>query len=358
MKKNIYILIAVAVLAALALILILSRTTTTLQSESSDFALNDTSNVTRIFMSDKNNNTLTLTRKDAKNWVVNDKYVASPFNISMLLQTMLEIEVSMPVAKAARNNIIRQMAANSVKVEVYQEVYRINLFKKIRLFRHEKLTKVYYVGGATPNNRGSYFLMDGSEEPFVVILPGLRGFVTPRYMPIEKYWRDYTVLKRTLPQIRTVIMEVPGAPQESFMIENSVRSFALLDYPGRSPVQGPVDTVAIMNFLNGFRNLNFEVLLNDLEKVRKDSILSLPPFINITVTDTAGETRVIHTFRRPADPGATDMNGKPLPYDMDRFYALINNDQDLVLAQFFVFDKVMRPKSYFLVNKKGNTPGY
>jgi len=66
------------------------------------------------------------------------------------------------------------------------------------------------------------------------------------------------------------------------------------------------------------------------------------------VTDTTGETKVIRTFRRPAEPGATDMNGKPLPYDMDRFYALINNDQDLVLAQFYVFDRVLRPKSFFL----------
>ncbi len=348
MKKNKYILIAVAVLAVLALILVLTRTTTTLQDEASDFALNDTSNVTRIFMSDKNNNTLTLARKDAKNWIVNGQYAASNFNISMLLQTMLDIEVSMPVAKAARNNIIRQMAANSVKVEIYQDVYRINLFNKIRLFRHEKRTKVYYVGGATPNNRGSYFLMEGADEPYVVTLPGLRGFVTPRYMPIEKYWRDYTVLKRTLPQIRTVVVEIPDAPKESFIIENSVKSFALLDYPGRTPVVGHVDTLAIMNFLNGFRNLNFEVLLNDLEQVKKDSILSLPPFVNISVTDTAGVTTIIRTFRRPAEPGATDMNGKPLPYDMDRFYALINNGQDLVLAQFFVFDKVFRPKSFFL----------
>jgi len=348
MKKNRLILVAVAVLAVLALVLVLTRTTTTLNKTSTGFALDDTANVTRIFMSDKNNNTLTLTRKGPAEWIVNDKFSASGFNVGMLLQTMLEIEVSMPVAKAARNNVIRQMAANSVKVEIYQEVYRINLFNSIHMFRHEKKTKVYYVGGATQNNLGSYFLMEGSEEPYVVHLPGLRGFVTPRYMPIEKYWRDYTVIKRTLPAIRSVTVEVPGAPQESYLIENTRTSFAFLSYPERTPVQGRIDTLTIMNFLNGFRNLNYEVLLNDIGKARRDSILRLPPFVNITVTDTAGITTVIRTFRRPADPGATDMNGKPLPYDMDRFYALINDGQDLVLAQFFVFDRVLRPRSFFL----------
>lgn len=351
MKKNRLIIIAVVVLASLALVLVLTRSTTTLNEKSSDFAVSDTSNVTRIFMSDKNNNTLTLARKGHGQWTVNGKFAASSFNVGMLLQTMAEIEVSMPVGKSARDNVIRQMAANSVKVEIYQEVYRINLFNTIRMFCHEKRTKVYYVGGATQNNLGSYFLMEGSEEPYVVHLPGLRGFVTPRYMPIEKYWRDYTVIKKTLPAIRSVTVEVPGAPQESYIIENSKRSFSFLNFPDRTPVTGRIDTLTIMNFLNGFRNLNFEVLLNDIGKARRDSILSLPPFVNFTVTDTAGETIIVRTFRRPADPGATDMNGKPLPYDMDRFYALINNGQDLVLAQFYVFDRVLRPKSFFLKGK-------
>jgi hypothetical protein len=350
MKKNRYILIAVGLLAILALVLILTNTSSTIRSSSTEFALDDTSNVTRIFMSDKNNNTLILARKGRGQWIVNDRFTASRFNVGMLLQTMLEIEVSSPVSKASRNTVIRQMAANSVKVEIYQEVFRIDLFGRIRLFPHEKLTKVYYVGGATQNNLGSYFLMEGSEEPYVVFLPGLRGFVTPRYMPVEKYWRDYTVLKKTLMEIRTVQVDIPGVPEESFIIQNTKSAFSFTSMNGQV-IQGPVDTLAVMNFLNGFRNLNFEVLLNDLDPVRKDSILALPPFVNLTVTDTSGVTAVIRTFRRPADPGATDMNEKPLPYDMDRFYALINGGQDLVLAQFYVFDRVLRPKSFFL---KGN----
>jgi hypothetical protein len=351
MKKNRFILIAVGILAILALVLVLTNTTSTIRGSSTEFALDDTANVTRIFMSDKNNNTLSLSKKGSGDWIVNDRFAASRFNVGMLLQTMLEIEVSSPVAKAARNNVIRQMAANCVKVEIYQEVFRIDLFGRIRLFPHEKLTRVYYVGGATQSNRGSYFLMEGSEEPYVVFLPGLRGFVTPRYMPIEKYWRDYTVIKKTLQEIRTVQVELPSAPEQSFIIRNSKSFFSFLSLTGQQ-VQGRVDTLAVMNFLNGFRNLNYEVLLNDLDPVRKDSILDLPPFVNITVTDTAGVTTVIKTFRRPAEPGATDMNGKPLPYDMDRFYALINGGQDLVLAQFYVFDRVLRPKSFFLKENK------
>ena len=34
------------------------------------------------------------------------------------------------------------------------------------------------------------------------------------------------------------------------------------------------------------------------------------------------------------------------PFDLDRAYALVNNGQDFVLIQYFVFDRIMRPLQY------------
>src|ERR1039457_4386758 len=153
MKKNRYYIISAMVLALIAITLILSRSGTTFHKSNSAFAIDDTSNVTKIFMADKNNNTLKLTRTEPGKWIVDDKFPGQRATINMLLTTMLDLEVKEPVAMSARNTIIKQLAVNSVKVEIYQWKYRINLFDKIRLFPHEKLTKVYYVGGATQSNR-------------------------------------------------------------------------------------------------------------------------------------------------------------------------------------------------------------
>ena len=152
-------------------------------------------------------------------WIINDKYPGHKFNINMLLETMLNLQVKEPVPLAARNNIIKELSINSVKVEIYQWVYRIDVFG-IRLFPHEKLTKVYYVGGATQNNRGTYMLMQDSPDPFITYLPGLRGFVSPRYMPIEKYWRDYTVFRKNIQEIASIREEFPDFPEQSFIITN------------------------------------------------------------------------------------------------------------------------------------------
>lgn len=351
MKKNRYYIISAMVLALIAITLILSRSGTTFHKSNSAFAIDDTSNVTKIFMADKNNNTLKLTRTEPGKWIVDDKFPGQRATINMLLTTMLDLEVKEPVAMSARNTIIKQLAVNSVKVEIYQWKYRVNLFDKIRLFPHEKLTKVYYVGGATQSNRGTYMLMEHASEPFITYLPGLRGFVSPRYMPIQKYWRDYNVFRKSFHDIASVKVEFPSDPGLSYIVRNNHdRVLTLISLTDNKEMTS-WDTLKVMNFLTSFAKVDFEALVNDMDKHKKDSILSSPPFHILTLTDTNGVSTTIRTYHKASSPEDTDQKGNSAPYDLDRLYALVNNGQDFTLIQFLIFDKILRPKTYFLKGK-------
>jgi hypothetical protein len=348
MKKNRKFIIAALVLGVIAIALVLTNSRSTFKRELSDFAVDDTSSVTKIFMSDKNNNNLTLTRVLPGKWLVNNKYSGSKANIELLLGTMLGLQVKETVPKAAMDNVIKELATISVKVEIYQWKYRINLFGFIRLFPHEKIAKVYYVGGPIQSNQGSYMIMQHSSVPFVVYLPGLRGFVTPIYSPIEKYWRDFSIFKKTIQQIESVRMEFPGDPANSFEVKNdrdmNIRFISLAD----NQVVPVFDTLRVMNFLASFRNINFEGLLDDMEVRRKDSILATTPYCIISLTDTNHTVQSITTYQKGAYPGEVDDFGRPAPYDLDRLYALVNDGRDFTFIQYFVFDKILRPKSFFL----------
>ncbi|MBE0648272.1 MAG: hypothetical protein IH596_10860 [Bacteroidales bacterium] len=347
MKKNRIVLIVVLVLAVAAIFLFFSRSDKTFQSSLSDFAVADTASVTKIFLSDKNNNTVTLSREEEGRWMVDDRYFASKFNMDMLLQTMHNLAVKEPVALAAHNNVIRELAVNSVKVEVYQEVYRIDLFNAIRWFPHEKLTKVFYVGGATQSNRGSYMLMEDSSTPFVIFMPGFRGFVSPRFTPMKNAWRDYAIFKKELPQIASVKVEIPIKESESYVITNNQNSsVSLYSYPEMQLISG-FDTLAALNFLTGFINLNFEGILSDMDSGQRDSILASTPFSIITLTDSSGVSKTIKTYFKEGY-GDVDMDGNEIRYDLDRFYALVNDGEDFVLVQYFAFDRVLRPRSFFV----------
>jgi len=347
MKKNRIILLVVIVLAVMAGILILSQSDITFKRALSEFDVKDTASVSRIFLSDKNNNMVTLTRQPLGGWTVNDHYQASKFNVNMLLGTIHDVEVKEPVSRAAHNSVIRELSVNSVKVEIYQQDYLIDLFHLIRLFPHEKLTKVYYVGGATMNNRGSYMLMEGSSVPFVTWIPGFRGFVSPRYSPMINTWRDYSVFKKEIQAIASVQVEIPGKLNESYLVNNERNvTVSFYTYPEKQPIP-EFDTMAVLNFLTGFRNLNFEAILNDMDPLRKDSILSSMPSAIITLTDTAGVSQTIKTYLKEGTD-APDLNGNPIPYDIDRLYALVNDGRDFVLAQYFTFDRILRPRSFFV----------
>ena len=350
MKKNRSVFAVFIILALIALILWLTQSQNTFRRSFSDFALEDSSSVTRIFIGDKNNNSVILTKVSPGKWVVNEKFPAQKLTVELLLKTMVDLQVQQPVANAAHDNIVKELAVNAVKVEIYQWVFRVNFFGAIRLFPHEKLTKVYYVGGATQSNLGCFMLMENSSEPFVVFLPGFRGFVSPCYSPIEKYWRDYNIFKKTIPEIASVRIEVPSNPDYSYEVRNKGKNrFSITALQGNREMEG-YDTLKLLNFLSGFRNLNYEALLNEIDKARKDSILSSQPFIIITLTDTCGVSKTIRTYHKPGPAGQTDTKGVPLPYDMDRLYA--SDGPDFVLIQYFTFDKVLRPRPFF---EKENT---
>jgi hypothetical protein len=350
MKKNRNIVIALVLLVLVALFIVLTQSRNTFRQSGSNFKLDDSATVTKIFMGNKNNYSVVLKRVSQGQWMVNDKYPAQKFSIDLLLKTMVDIEVSQPVAKAAHNNIIKELAVNAVKVEIYQDSYRINIFG-LKWFPYEKLAKVYYVGGATPDNQGCFMLMENSAEPYVVYLPGFRGFVSPRYSPFEKYWRDYSVFKVQITDIVKVSVETLETPQFSYEVKNvGNNKFTLMAAGSQTPV--PYDTLKMLNFLSGFRNLNYEALINDMDQHRKDSILASKPFIIISLTDKSGITRTIKTYHKKGPEGQTDMQGHPLPYDLDRLYALVNEGRDFTLIQYFNFDKVLRPLPFFLPESK------
>ncbi|NVN94859.1 MAG: DUF4340 domain-containing protein [Bacteroidetes bacterium] len=347
MHKNKYILLITIVLAVIALIFILKSSKTTMKA---DFAVKDVSSITKIFMSDKNNNTVTIKRLDEKNWQVNDKFPARNDGMAILLETVSGLHVREPVTIAGRNTIIKWLAAKSVKVEIYQTVYRIDLFNKIKLFPHEKCTKVYYVGDETQDNQGNFMLLEGSEEPYIVSLPGFRGFLSPRFTALESDWRKRVIFELKMNDIKSVKIEYSSSPQSSFEISRSNKNYEIKLLSSNQIMNG-FDTLKVFNYMNSFSNVGFEAFLNDLKKSDIDSIVSHKPMAILTVTDIAGKSKSLKAFFKLAEFGSVDeITNKPITIDRDRFYGLVNGEKDFVLLQYYVFTPILQPASYFKMN--------
>lgn len=347
MKKNKLVIIFTIILALLATYLIFKTTSGTLSKKLSNFAVADTSTITKIFLSDKSNNTVLLEKKSLGDWQVNGKYKATNEGVNALLKTIMRLEVKEPVAKAARNNVIKRIAAIATKVEIYQKVYRID-FGGIKWFPHEKLVKTYYVGDATQNMKGTYMLMDGAEEPCIMHIPGFNGFLSSRYSSFEKDWRDHSIINLALADIKSVKLEFPADPEYSYKIESINQGKYNLTSLYKNQLIADYDTLHLLDYLLGFEEVNYESLINDNKTHNKDSIIASTPFHILTITTKGGQVSKIKTFHKASNEGETEIDGTPSLYDKDRLYAQFNNGKDFGLIQFYVFDKILRPVTYFM----------
>lgn len=349
MKRNRITFIIVVILLIVAAVLVWRSSNSTLGGWESEFAVQDTSTITKVFIADRNNNQVKLDKMDDGSWIINDEYLAHNVKIESFLKTLADIRVRMPVPIKGRDKVITRMAGIAKKVEVYQDAPGIDLFGFIRLFWKERKTKTYYVGDATQDNLGTYMLMEGSDKPFIIFLPGLRGFVASRYSPIASEWRDHTIFKTKFKDIKSVSIEYPYEPHKSFKVVNDEndRSQTLYSISDNQPAQA-YDTARMLGFMTSFMDIRFESVLNDkLEPDFIDSVLSTKPSSVITLIETDGDTNIVKTFFKEGFSELYDEDGLALePFDLDRAYALLNNQKDFVLIQYFVFDKVQRTYQY------------
>ena len=352
MKKNNRVTIIItAILVVIAAVLIWNnRYLSTLQGESSDFQVWDTASVTKIYLADRKNRESLLERQD-QGWTLNKTYKAHPKQVQYLLTTLYKIRVKMPVSVASHDNIVKQMASQSTKVEVYQIVPRINLFDKIKLFYHEKRTKVFYVGDATMDSSGTFMLKEGADKAYIVYIPSFRGFITTRFTANPDDWRDHTIFNTSMTDIQSVSLEFNEDPEGSFRVDNIGKYRYKLTrlYDNK---ELPIDTVKVMNFLQGFKGpdgkgLSFEALFtNTLPQERIDSIAQSPYLHRLVLTDKKGNVQEMKTFKKLVLNGVTDM-GELGEVDRDRMYALVDDGKDFVLIQNYVFDKVLHDVRYY-----------
>jgi hypothetical protein len=356
MKKNKLRFIITIVLFAMAVFFIYTATKSTIPKGVKDFAVEDTSIITKIFLSDKENKNVLLEKKSPGSWTLNNKFQASTDLMNIFIKTLHRLEVKSPVAKAARNNVVKRISSIGVKVEIYQTIYRIDIWG-LKLFPHEKLTKTYYVGDVTQDMLGTYMLMDGYEDPFIIHIPGFNGFLSSRYSTVANDWRDHSLFSVELPNIKSLKMEFPSSPESSYIAENTGKVNFKLTALRSNTVIPDYDTTRLLDCLSAFRDIKFELLINDSKEHNKDSVIASTPYHIITLTDVAGNTTVVKTFHKHyAADQPDDISGKPSLFDQDRLYALINDGKDFALIQFYVFDRILRPLPYFLKPGPGKAP--
>ncbi len=332
-NRNLIYLVLIIILGGLVIYLASNKETNTIKRELRDFAIKDTASIDKVFMVDKENRKLLLKRQKNGEWTVNDKFPARKDAVNLLLETFHNMEVKYPVPRSAHNNVIKQLSAKSVKVEVYSG---------------SKLLKTYYVGGPTQDHVGTYMLLENSSVPMVVYIPGFNGYLTPRFDIYEKTWREPRVFHYSYPDIHSITVRHPKEPEKSFMVINNNNTYKLIRLSDSSEVPD-FDTLAVKFYIGKFKNVNYDIALTQISKHKRDSVINSTPLYIFTVEDINHHKRTIKTYLKdaPRDPNKEAVLNLP-KYDIDNMYGWIPEDSLFVIVQYFVFDNLIKSVDDFI----------
>lgn len=338
MKKVLPLLALVIVAAVIALYL--SNSDNPFRSgeiEQTDFAIKDTASVGKIVIADRAGRVIRLVRKENNYWELNDKFPAREDAVGLLLSTFKNVYIQRPVPKEAVEQVNTVMGAGSKKVEIYD--------------RRGDLIKIWYVGHATMDKKGTYMLLETPEYgksavPFVMDMKGFIGMLNTRFFTNENEWRSVAILSFPNMELQGIDVSYPRDPKADFRIEYGGGNDIIL-YSDRGERVSLFDTSTVKDYMLNFKKMAFENYRTGLSDEQVDSVKASVPYQVIRIDQ--GENRYeIKLWPKKAPEGEyseEDMDGIPL--DAERIYATFN-DGELALAQRFVWDKFRAPLDAFI----------
>lgn len=337
MKKTILLVLVAAVLLGVAY-WASTKSGQTAPLTTADFVLADTAAVGKVIITDTEGSKVVVARGKTDQWIVNDKYPARDDAIELILRTLHLLEIKHPVGAKSRENTIRMMSGRHTYVQVFN--------------RNGETMKAYYVGMMTPDQQGTYMVLElpdrgRVEVPYVMTMKAFYGYLTSRFFTDELDWRDRTIIHYPELQFKRVAVTNHVHPDRSLAIEFDGRDeFKLFRIPEEQEV-AHFDTARVKDFLLLYKKASCETYDLAFEQHQIDSVLSRSPDFEIAIdARDSAEDLHLRLFLRP--PGVDEENddGTPAEYDRVIMYGTLDG-KELFRVQRYVIDKLLQPIQAF-----------
>lgn len=327
MKKATIIYLLLFILAgSLAVFLIIKKKDTgTISTDSYQFAVEDTASISKIIITDHNGKKATLERKET-GWQINNKFQAAEDRVRLLLETIKLVTFKEFVSEKAKRNVTNDMAASSMKVEIWKDKNAIEPFKS------------YFVGGITPDQLGTYMYLDGAREPVITFIQGFDGYLSGRYFTEENEWRSRKVFSLNLSSIKSVKLKWNDRnpletdislkkDEDGWVIKTTENEFTL-----NALQEGSLPIIISGSFakplFTSLSELYFENFVSDYKQSVIDSILNEKPFASFIIN----ESITLNLVSKKADPSTKGVNKSGI--DLDHLYGILSsNKKELLLLQ-------------------------
>jgi len=318
-KKKTYIILTIILLLIVLLWQMKSKNSNS--SLAYDFAVTDTSAISKIFIADLKGNSISLDRME-NNWQINNRYKVRNNAMNIILKTIKNISVQRPVSESSYNRVITDLATNGVKIEIYQNL-------------NKKPTKTYTIGNNTADHTGTYMLLANHEQPYIMHIIGFNGIMGPRYglqgQEVDiTVWRDKNIFNLNPNKIISITLINERGQDSSFTIKNEGGNLLLFNHQ-KKQVRAKQET--LRQYLNFFKKINCETFKNEniSEKLEESKKL----YSLIVAHQNGVDSLIIYQMREEGKPRT-----KQEQYTVERMYAVLNSG-DVMLVQNYVFNRLL-----------------
>ncbi len=299
-------------------------------SSDSGFTIKDTASIGKIFLAANDDpNTITIER-GPNGWIVNKEYPVLQSTLQQLMATLFYQKALYPIPDNQRNEVIRSLAGGGIKTEVYD--------------RQGRIMRTFYVGGEMGRFSGTVMLMDGSERPYVVQIPGFEGYLTTRYATDLGLWRDRLVFNIPAEEIEQVSVQYAQEPLNSFTITQKDGKVSVALDPSLQLNQ-PLNERRVKGYLGFFTKIyseGYATGMLDLDTIVKQ----MPEKALISIRGRNGSRQEARIIYFPIDKRSKNLDSPIEEFDdnfhSDRYFAVLNGGKDTATVQTPTFEKIFR----------------
>jgi hypothetical protein len=339
-KKKIIILVA-----SLGIIVALTMYTMSLMDNSGksvteliDFAVEDTTTVDKIIITDAYSNKIEIV-KEGEKWTDVDGSCISQENAHFIIEALSKIEFKGYLPDNSHKQFVKLMSAQHTKVEIFQE---------------GEWVKTWYIGPSAQDHYGQIMLLETAEDgksdvPVMMKIKGLQGIIEPRFFADKRKWMCTNIFALSVDKISKVDVRFNEEPARSFTVTKNKSDLAV--YQQGKKLEN-VETAMVFRYLQNFKKIHFDIPNYELNDKQIDSLKRTTPFAVMTVNQTSGKSSKLRMFRIPTETPQRNEFGYEVLVDMNKFWCELPNGE-LVKCQYFVFNAILIGHPYFPMNMEG-----
>lgn len=216
-------------------------------------------------------------RRTPKGWYIGDTLEAFIQPVQTLLQTLTLQSPRASVPETALRNVLRFLKEHRIEVTLHFTGGR---------------TERFYVGGPTPDQRASYMLKAGADQPYEVFIPGFEGYLTSRYYPDLSVWQPNILFTARAAEIQAVQVDYLGEPGESWRLERPRQ-----DAPWQLATGEPIDSLLTAEYFLAYTG---KFYADDM--ATPDSLAGLAPTAEMQILLWSGKKYYLIVYPHPNSP--------------------------------------------------------